>query len=306
MTLVLTLLVQGSLGAAAALIAIRLFRDYSPSLRLRIASAGMVTFLIPIPFKREAVASPVASATTPILLWIALAGVAIALLRLLFEAMHLRRVVAATTAAPESVQTLADELALGMETISPRILVSSAVLVPFAIDRNGTAIVLPRALAAAPRERLEGVLLHELAHLRHNDLLRCRRLALFRAILWFHPLAALLAGDARAAMEERCDDLVLKHAPESARVYAETLVDLAATLRARPPIPAVAMASAEMSALAARLRRMGGDTARHGWLLPAIITAALLTAALVAAPRIVDAPSAPGAAVHAHFHEHHH
>ena len=75
MTLFLTLLLQGTLGAAAALIAIRLFRRRAPSLRLGIALAGLLTFFIPIPFKRDAMASSVASLPAPLLFWIALAGI---------------------------------------------------------------------------------------------------------------------------------------------------------------------------------------------------------------------------------------
>ena len=292
MTLLVTLLVQGTIAGSVALVAARILRHHSPSLRLGILLLGAASFVIPIP-------SPAAGAValnartlfvaTPLLLLAALvylAGVMYSFLRLAMESMALRRLVSRTVAGPAQLEG------------PVRVLVSNEIAVPFAADVNGPLMVLPTSVLGEPGERLDAILQHELAHLRNHDLRTYKLLAAFRALLWFHPVAWALVRAARAAMEERCDDAVLRHA--SPLVYATALVDLAArNSHGARPAAALGMATAEVEALAARIERMGAPEKRRSRIvIPALVAIALITGAAAAAPRI--------AVQHIHIHHHAH
>jgi len=79
------------------------------------------------------------------------------------------------------------------------------------------------------------VLLHELAHLRHRDVLLNWLLAGLRALHWYHPLLRLAFAHLRESQELLRDYQVLHRLPAPApRAYAATLLQLASSCEGRP------------------------------------------------------------------------
>ena len=70
-------------------------------------------------------------------------------------------------------------------------------------------IALPVAAATWTPERLRLVLVHELVHVRRQDVLVEGLLWLAGALYWFHPAVWLAAGRLRLERERTCDEAVL-------------------------------------------------------------------------------------------------
>jgi TonB family protein len=105
----------------------------------------------------------------------------------------------------------------------------------------GPVILLPEAAAEWPAERLEMVLMHELAHVRRRDLWWRLAGTLACCLYWFHPLAWWAAAQQRKESEMACDDLVLRGS--SSERYAESLVAVAREASGhRTPVAVMAMA----------------------------------------------------------------
>ncbi|HEV3020932.1 MAG TPA: S41 family peptidase, partial [Pirellulales bacterium] len=84
-------------------------------------------------------------------------------------------------------------------------------------------IVLPAESASWPRERLQAVLLHELAHVSRCDCLTQWLAQWARALHWFNPLAWYAVAALRFEQEQACDDQVL-NSGHGAADYAEQLL----------------------------------------------------------------------------------
>lgn len=92
-------------------------------------------------------------------------------------------------------------------------------------------IVIPEAAAEWPSARIRAVLLHELAHIKRNDV-RIQTLAQMAcATYWFNPLVWLATHQLRLERERACDDSVLLGGTSGAN-YATHLYEIA--LRAQP------------------------------------------------------------------------
>jgi beta-lactamase regulating signal transducer with metallopeptidase domain len=323
--LLLTLLAQGTIVGGAALLANVALRRYPPHLRMAVLTVGVFSFLVP--FGRLGsvdvifVGGPAGSSFLSILniLWLITGcGAAWAAARLALEAWALRRLLARSE--PDvTLHRRAKDLARDSSRRVPDVRVSDDCRVPFVVSFRTPVIVIPRSLQQLQPERLDAVLLHEIAHVRGGDVVTSALLAVFSALLWFHPVAGLLVRAMRQALEERCDDFVLRRSPGGAFAYAETLVGIVASLRAHAPAAALSMASGETRSLASRLRRIAG----HDRLVTATwrsrvmfvaIAAPLLAGATVLAPRFVS-PATPteqlrstgdGESVHAFRHSHRH
>lgn len=87
-------------------------------------------------------------------------------------------------------------------------------------------IILPRNAPEWNGPRLQAVLLHESAHIRRRDCLAKYVASVSRAMLWWNPLAWMLAARMHEEQERACDEAVLSAgvAPED---YAQALLDTA-------------------------------------------------------------------------------
>jgi beta-lactamase regulating signal transducer with metallopeptidase domain len=103
---------------------------------------------------------------------------------------------------------------------------SAQVSVPLVLYLWRPIIVIPEAAAQWPWGRIRAVLLHELAHIKRNDV-RIQTVAQMAcAAYWFNPLVWLAAHQLRLECERACDDAVLMGGTSGAD-YATHLYEIA-------------------------------------------------------------------------------
>jgi|GEM_PF-2126003 len=132
--------------------------------------------------------------------------------------------------------------------------VTSAVEVPMVWHARQPVLLLPPDSEEWPEERRRIVLLHELGHIRRNDL-RTQRWLHWAAILyWFYPPILRAIEQVRTERELACDDLVLQSglAPS---VYADHLLDIAKSIQ-QLAMPGCAIAMARRKTLDRRVRTL--------------------------------------------------
>lgn len=107
---------------------------------------------------------------------------------------------------------------------------SAACVTPMLMGLRRPAILLPEQ--TYDESRLRDILLHELTHLRRQDLQYKWLTALVCAVHWFNPLMPLLRQEINRACELACDEAVIRNMETPARVcYGETLLAVAADAR---------------------------------------------------------------------------
>ena len=189
--------------------------------------------------------------------WIALvwvAGTLILLFRLFFA--H----VAAWSLLRSSCVVHDDDWHLSLERHSNKLGVGRRVRlrectwldVPVTIGTARPTIVLPAEADRWDEQTRTAVLLHELAHVRRLDCLAQSVVEIVRAVFWVNPLAWIAESSMRVERERACDDLVIATGTR-ASTYAQTLLDLARSLRGVEPSSAAVMAMARRSDLEGRL-----------------------------------------------------
>ena len=104
-------------------------------------------------------------------------------------------------------------------------------------------VMLPASASEWSAERMQVVLLHELAHARRGDWILQMAAEALRCVWWFNPLAWMVRARLRRESEHAADDLVLARGVP-ATTYAAHLVELARAVRKhrRTWLPASAMA----------------------------------------------------------------
>ncbi len=119
-------------------------------------------------------------------------------------------------------------------------------------------VLIPTVAQTWSAERIETVLMHELAHVRRLDCLTQFMSRAVCSLYWFHPQAWWAARRMRAEGESACDDLVLLTGCRPAD-YAEHLLEIAAGSRAALPLGSAAIGLAWRSHLEIRLRAILDD-----------------------------------------------
>jgi beta-lactamase regulating signal transducer with metallopeptidase domain len=218
---------QTTIASLVVLALVRVARNASPRLRHAIVMIGIIKFalppMLPLPTGIFSAAPPVgeltairdAAASIGVLMYVHLAGIAIAMIRLLIVAarLHLLRRGARLFATETNVPILA----------------SSAFTVPMTLGVFKPAILMPEALLRSlSSSELEVVIAHELRHVRRGDVLLNWLQALLGTIWWFDPLFHLLSREARALREECCDDELIAAGTLDRVRYARTLLNAAA------------------------------------------------------------------------------
>ena len=168
------------------------------------------------------------------------------------------------------------------------LLASDRLAVPVVVGWLHPAIVLPASLAgSAPSERLDSVLIHELAHVRRADYAWNILLRVLQVVYWPHPLLWISGWVMNLVRERACDDFCIATLPGRA-VYRSTLLELAQGLVRRPG-PALGLAMARVSKLGHRLawiaRSSGNSRCQIGWhgraaFFGSIVAAVFLLAAI--------------------------
>ncbi|MEO7043545.1 MAG: M56 family metallopeptidase [Gemmatimonadaceae bacterium] len=232
-------------------------------------------------------------------IWLVVALAVIA--SLAYAALSLRRIVrnSVALAGPEWLDTIWEiSDRIGLET-APRLLQSRETKMPFACGIFHPTIVLPLESEGWSRERRTAVLLHELAHVRRNDLFGHTVGRIACAVYWFHPLVWTAAKRLRSESERACDDLALMCGTRAAD-YAEHLLDIVTSVRGdSTPMVALAMARRKefegrmLAILDPQLTRSSPNRWKAGALVGSLGVLAILVGAAAPARR-----SAPVAAPH--------
>ena len=167
-----------------------------------------------------------------VLLWIWAAGAsAFALLYLsnLLKFRRLRLAASAPGAIASGVFERCEAELRVRQTV--RLLETGAIDSPIVVGWWRPAILLPLGLdVRLDATRLRHVLLHELAHVKRNDVLVNWIAAIAQLLHWFNPAVWLAGRLMRADMESASDALVLGHLSRAERTeYGDTLVNLADT-----------------------------------------------------------------------------
>ena len=114
--------------------------------------------------------------------------------------------------------------------VSVRLLHGDDVSMPCAVGVIRPAVLLPTAALSWSPDRLDAVLLHELAHVARRDVLMQSLAELCRSLYWFNPLAWLAASRLRLEREQACDDHVLAAGVRGSD-YAQVLLHVARSYR---------------------------------------------------------------------------
>lgn len=212
-------------------------------------------------------------------LW--LSGVVVLLARLGLDLGRVGRLTRRARApVRDEIATLVGRVARDLGIQAPvRACVSDEIEVAATWGFRHPVLLLPAAAETWPADRLEMVLLHELAHVRRADYPTHLLAQLACAAYWPHPGVWLAAHRARLEQERACDDEVLARGV-SPHEYARLLVDIARGPAGRLGIIATGMGG-RRSSLALRIRAiLSGETTRPGLPRTAHGAAAALTLAV--------------------------
>lgn len=174
-----------------------------------------------------------------------------------------------------------------------RLLLADAGVMPMTWGIRRPRIVLPAEASSWPRDRVDAILLHELAHVRRGDVLMHALAEFARAVYWFNPLAWFAHARLVAERERSCDDEAILAGLDPA-AYAHGLLEMAGSLRAARAMHA-ALPMARRSQISGRLLRvLDASGRRRVRSLPGVLLAAALGAATVGVLSALQ-PVAPAA-----------
>ena len=162
-------------------------------------------------------------------LWIA--GLAVSLALVCREQLRLHKILASAREVRDGKMREMFSCCRRQTGAERRVLLvsSSQVKSPFTAGLLRPKVLLPEGLERKiGQEDLKYVLLHELEHCAHRDLLTLFCMGIFRVLYWYQPLVKWGLKQFRRDMETACDARVLKQLPEEAGMeYGYTLLKLA-------------------------------------------------------------------------------
>jgi TonB family protein len=133
----------------------------------------------------------------------------------------------------DAVATLDRRAAAAGLRSSPTLMESAAIAVPITMSVVRPVLVLPDDWREWSAERLDAVLIHELAHVARRDALTQRMTLFYRAMFWFSPLSWWLHRRISQLAEQASDEAAL-HAGIAPVSYAETLLECFEKLQRQP------------------------------------------------------------------------
>lgn len=196
--------VRSSVIVALCWPAALLFRSRSAEIRHFIWCGALYSLLLLPPLQFAMVprmwAMPYAETITAVYL----AAVFVLLARFLITLSYVRGIVRRSEAIFDGdLRELVHETWLqSLSCYRPEVRLSGEVCVPMTAGVHESCILLPRSCADWPREKLQAVLLHELAHMRRGDPAIAFLSSLVVCLFWIHPLAYWLRRRLAALAEE--------------------------------------------------------------------------------------------------------
>lgn len=240
------------------------------------APAGLVLFIGATDFA--------ATAGPGLMLWVVaawLAGVLVLTARLWLGWRHLVRLRrGADPTGANSLRPLIEPLCRGFGIArAVQIALSRQVRSPVVIGWLKPLILLPPAVINhLPRDQIEMVLAHELAHIRRHDHLVNLFQTVVETVLFYHPVVAWVSRRIRIERENACDDLVVRSTGDRL-VYVEMLAALE-RMRFEGPRLALAMNDGQILGRIRRLIEPSRPRRQRGLVLPALLVVAMLSAGI--------------------------
>ncbi len=119
----------------------------------------------------------------------------------------------------------------------PKVVYSEEKIGPFVTGIFSPVVVLPRSMGNSPAHEIEMVLIHELAHIKRNDVVWNYIGSLAAALHWYNPLVWLIRRKTTVESDKVCDSYVLESGI-GAVDYAEQLIHFARNVKnIRPVFP---------------------------------------------------------------------
>jgi HEAT repeat protein/beta-lactamase regulating signal transducer with metallopeptidase domain len=184
----------------------------------------------------------------------------------------------------------ADRLGL---TLPFSLLRTDGIVVPVASGLLRPRVLLPQGADDWPLDLRRAVLLHELAHVQRHDCLTQAIAQVACALFWFHPGVWWAVSRLQIERERACDDRVLA-ARTRASDYADHLLDMVRSLRARRLSALGAVAFARPSSLEGRLLAVLDPVRDRRAVGRRVAVAAAFLAALLVLPFAALEPVAAG------------
>jgi beta-lactamase regulating signal transducer with metallopeptidase domain len=269
-------------GAFAGLLLVGAAAVYTPEVSIRPEAAADSEAAAPPPSVVTVdAAAPAGSRWPALVIGIWLTGAIVTAARLLFSLLIVDGLAvrpALETDWYERLQRLRRALRIRRDV---ELLISPEAPMPMTWGAIRPVVILPSSAVRWNGERLELVLLHELAHIRRWDWLTQLGAHLACAVYWFLPPSWSALSEFRKERERACDDIVLRLGAR-ATTYAEHLVQVARGMQRLSWSTALAMA--QESHLENRVAAMLDPRVERRALRPRSLLAAGLAASLLFAP----------------------
>ena len=213
----------------------------------------------------------------PLIVTIWLMGVVLLLLKFLGGLAYVQRIKNYKTAplADHWVQ-MAANLGRQLQLNRPvRYLTSKIVVTPLTAGFLKPVIILPaKLLTGLSEKQVEGILLHELAHIRRNDYLVNILQSIIEILFFYHPAVWWMSARVRDERENCCDDIAIALTGETTG-YAKALITVQETAL-QGKVPALAFAGSNKSQLTQRIRRIFNQPTLFADFREGFITAMIL------------------------------
>lgn len=229
--------------------------------------------------------------------WVWLLGVMALSAVLALQLLRLRRIRRDARPAPALLRFRLDALRarLGLRR-DVDLRLTDALAGPVTTGLWRPTVLLPTALASDLDDaELDGVLLHELAHLRHHDLLVHGLATWARIVFCLHPVAWWTFRSIARERELVADEVALEHGRLQPARYGRTLLKVAARASTDRPTTAALAMGADARELAGRLRQLGTprDTTRRWTLAPVALLLAAFVVQGCLSDDVVEGPPTP-------------
>lgn len=161
-----------------------------------------------------------------------------------------------------------------------RLKLTARITTPAVYGLMRPVVLLPIALALSiPKDQLEALLAHELAHIRRADFIANLLTLCARTLLYFHPVVHWICRDLERTREVLCDDLVVDLDIDPLK-YARAL-SKAEEFRQQVPVPLLTATGGELTARVHRILAIDPDKRRkRNDRAPLLLAIAAITASL--------------------------
>jgi beta-lactamase regulating signal transducer with metallopeptidase domain len=223
-------------------------------------------------------------------------GSAIMLAQQLRHIARYRRLVRRAQVAPHYLTAEVARLARIIGTRPIPTLVAVDLSSPFVWCLGRARLIWPAPLSAeASLPRWQGVLAHELAHVRRRDHWVTRLELVALVVWWWNPLFWFARRQLRETAEIACDALAVSRLPTGRKAYAEAFLDLSVQPRVSEPAPALGAGSPDHKTFERRFAMMLSERVSNKLSWPGLLVATLLAALVIPGWQLGQAepPQAP-------------